>query len=166
MKRAVGEVTRAWAAGRVGDADALRPMRVLVAEDNAINQIVARGTLEKLGMKVELVSNGAEALRKLEGDAAKKYDLVLMDIQMPVMDGFEAVATLRADRRFDSLPVVAMTAHAFTAERDKCFSLGMQDHIAKPFRIQELRDVLDRWSPANRPAKLDIPDTAGSSTGL
>lgn len=157
VARAVGGTLVSRNSERILGHDSLEPMHILVAEDNEVNQIVAQGTLEKLGMTVDVVTNGAEAIRTIQDRGAGCYDLVFMDIQMPVMDGFEAVGALRKDRKYDSLPIVSMTAHAFTSEREKCLSVGMQDHISKPFRMEDLRRMLVRWSPANRPTELDLP---------
>ena len=165
LKPALGDVVRSAAAVQVGGPQTAKPMRILVAEDNEINQMVVRGTLEKLGMSVDLVANGAEALEALEDTGSAGYDLVFMDIQMPVMDGYEAVAALRREARFDSLPVISMTAHAFREERDKCLAAGMQDHVTKPFRIDDLRAILERWSLENRPDDLDIPQSARPEPG-
>ncbi len=165
VKPALGEVARSQTEAPTGDPRPMNSMRILVAEDNEINQTVVRGTLEKLGMSVDLVSNGAEALEALQEAGPSGYDLVFMDIQMPVMDGYEAVAALRREARFDSLPVISMTAHAFREERDKCMAAGMQDHITKPFLTEDLRVMLERWSLVARPDKLDIPQSARTEPG-
>lgn len=162
---AVVPVVGSAAVPRAGTAGGLEAMHVLVAEDNEINQMVARGTLEKLGMSVDLVGNGAEALRALKQAGPGGYDLVFLDIQMPVMDGYEAVAALRSEKGFDSLPVISMTAHAFREEREKCLAAGMQDHVTKPFRVEHLRSVLERWSLSARPKDLEIPQSARPEPG-
>lgn len=118
---------------------------LLLAEDNIINQQVARGMLKQLGLDVDIVENGKQALEQLE---QKHYDLVLMDIQMPVMDGYEATARIRQDPRFKDLPVLAMTANAMVGDRERCLAAGMNDHIAKPISPQLLKKVLRRWLPA------------------
>ena len=125
---------------------ALGPARVLLVEDAPVNQKVALTMLRRLGCHPELACNGAEALELL---ASRSYDLVLMDCQMPVMDGFVATRTLRerelgATRR---LPVVAMTAHAMQGDRERCLDAGMDDHLAKPVRREAMERTLARWVP-------------------
>ena len=121
--------------------------QVLVVEDNAVNRIVARGLLESLGFAVELAEDGREALAMLERG---RYDLVLMDLQMPVLDGFAATRALRArEERTGArrLPVVAMTAAAVTGERERCLAAGMDDFLTKPVALATLTSVLARWVP-------------------
>jgi CheY-like chemotaxis protein len=124
------------------DIQRMRGARVLLVEDNEINQEVAIGQLEDAEMFVDLAENGAEAVRMVrEND----YDLVLMDMQMPVMDGIEATRILRADPRFAPLPIIAMTANALVSDRLACLEAGMNDHIAKPIDPDHLFSVLLRW---------------------
>ena len=126
-----------------GPAPNGRTARILVAEDNPTNRIVILAQLGKLGYQATAVTNGAEAVAAVEGGG---YDLVLMDCQMPVMDGFEAT---RRIREFDArLPIVAMTADAMPADRDRCLSEGMDDYLAKPVKLNLLSEVLARWLPA------------------
>ena len=123
-------------------AGALRGMRVLLAEDNAINRQVANEILQSSGVSVEPAGDGLEAVEKLwEGG----YDAVLMDIQMPGMDGLKATRILREYARFDNLPIIAMTAHAMNGDREKSLSVGMQDYIAKPIEPSVLLSTLARW---------------------
>jgi len=116
-------------------------LKVLLAEDNAVNRALAARLLEKRGHTVVPVGNGREALEAVE---KQSYDLILMDVQMPEMDGFEATAAIRAlesgtGRR---IPIVAMTAHALKGDRERCLAAGMDDYISKPIRAQELLDVI------------------------
>jgi PAS domain S-box-containing protein len=120
----------------------VRGARILLVEDNAINQEVAKGLLEHAGLVVDVADNGAVAL----GMAAEvDYDMVLMDMQMPVMDGLEATRRLRADPRFADLPIVAMTANAMAGDRTLCLNAGMNDHVGKPFDPEDLLSVIQRW---------------------
>ncbi len=121
-----------------------QPLRLLVAEDNAINQQVAVGLLTKLGHRADVADDGREAVRLVdEGD----YDLVLMDVQMPVMDGLEATRAIRAlDGPRGRVPVIAMTANAMTGDRERCLNAGMDDYIAKPIDRHRLDALLTRWA--------------------
>ena len=124
-----------------------RQPRVLVAEDNQVNQIVAARTLERCGCQVDIVENGRDALHALE---QRDYDIVLMDCQMPEMDGYQATTELRRrehDRRHT--PVIAMTAHAMDGDRERCLEAGMDDYISKPMRYAELADTLQRTIAAH-----------------
>ncbi|MEZ0367605.1 MAG: ABC transporter substrate-binding protein [Candidatus Sericytochromatia bacterium] len=113
---------------------------ILLVEDHPINQTVAISLLERFGCQVETVENGLEALKAL---ATGSYDIVLMDIQMPVMDGFEAIARLRVSQQ--RLPVIATTAHAIKGDRERCLAAGFSDYLAKPFQLAELRKLLEHW---------------------
>jgi len=124
------------------DVAHLRGARVLLVEDNEINQEVALGQLEDAKVQVDVADNGEVAVNMVR---SKDYDIVLMDMQMPVMDGIEATRIIRADSRFDQLPIVAMTANAMAADRDRCLEAGMNDHIAKPIDPDQLFGALSRW---------------------
>ena len=113
--------------------------RVLLVEDNRVNQVLATHLLKKLGLLIDLANNGEEAIRQLQ-DA--KYDIVLMDIQMPVMDGLEATRQIRRDARFATLPIVAMSAGVTLDEQEKCASAGMTGFIGKPIDSVELANKL------------------------
>jgi len=121
-----------------------RPVRVLMAEDNVVNQRVARLMLEKLGHRVTLTANGLEVLDALD---RAPYDVILMDCQMPEMDGFEATRRIRQSSRDREIPIVAMTANAMEGDRDACIAVGMNDYVSKPMRIQNLVTVIDRLMP-------------------
>jgi signal transduction histidine kinase/ActR/RegA family two-component response regulator len=118
--------------------------RVLLVEDNPVNQMVGLGMLGRLGCTVETASTGREAVARL---AASHYDLVLMDCQMPDMDGFEATAAIRAREAEGGrhTPIVALTASAIEGDRDRCLAAGMDDYLAKPFRLADLRRLVLRW---------------------
>jgi len=116
-------------------------LRILVVEDNPVNREVLLAQLSRLGYQAAAVENGAEAVEAL---AAAGYDLVLMDCQMPVMDGFEATLHIREVHRSD-IPIVAVTADAMPADRDRCLQAGMNDYLAKPVELQRLADVLTKW---------------------
>lgn len=120
--------------------------RILLVEDNPVNQLVAKGMLAKLGCQVELATQGVEALARLEEQA---FDLVLMDCNMPVMDGYEATRRIRERGRWPGLPIVALTANAMPEERERCRAAGMDDYLAKPFRREDLLAVVDRWVPVS-----------------
>ena len=118
-----------------------------MAEDNITNQLVAQGILKKLGLTADLVANGAEAIQALE---SIPYDLVLMDVQMPVMDGFEATRQIRSPNAAvpnHQIPIIAMTAGALQGDRRRCFEAGMDDYVSKPVSSQALAEVLARWLP-------------------
>ncbi|MFS2139616.1 ATP-binding protein [Duganella sp. Dugasp56] len=122
-----------------------RAARVLLADDSLVNQDVTIGLLDLQGVSVDVVHNGREALDRLHAAGPDTYDLVLMDLGMPVMDGHEAVRLLRQDSRFDELPVVAVTSNALAGMRAQCLEEGMQDYITKPIDPQRLYSVLTRW---------------------
>jgi two-component system sensor histidine kinase/response regulator len=120
----------------------LRGVRVLLVEDNEINQEVALGQLEDVEATVDVAENGEVAVNMVRSN---DYDIVLMDMQMPVMDGIEATRIIRADSRFDRLPIVAMTANAMAVDRERCLEAGMNDHIPKPIDPDQLFGALSRW---------------------
>ena len=121
--------------GSIGSA------RLLVAEDNAVNQRLILHQLKKLGYHANLASNGAEVIRALE---VAPYDLILMDCQMPELDGYETTRMIRRTPRFSQIRIIAMTANAMLGDREKCLAAGMDDYLAKPTRIDELRAALIR----------------------
>jgi two-component system, sensor histidine kinase and response regulator len=136
--------------GRMVEAQAqrLRGARILLTEDNEINQQIAIELLEAAGARVEVANNGREAVERMSASGRGDdpgIDIVLMDLQMPEMDGFQATAKLRSDSRFATLPIVAMTAHATTEERQRCLAAGMNDHIAKPIDPDNLIATVARF---------------------
>jgi CheY-like chemotaxis protein len=117
--------------------------RILIAEDNRVNQRVAAFMLKKLGYESDVVDNGVEALRALE---STPYALILMDSHMPEMDGFEATAAIRGmGRKFKDIPIIAVTADALTGDREKCTQAGMSDYLSKPLSLEALKRVLSHW---------------------
>lgn len=116
--------------------------RILLAEDNEVNQLVASRILKNAGLQVEIANNGLEAVKMLRQN---DYDMVLMDIQMPEMDGLAATREIRSIPEFQDLPIVAMTAHAMNGDRELSLKAGMNDHINKPINLQELFSSLARW---------------------
>ena len=129
-----------------GDRVKTRPhsgARILVVEDNLINQKVASEILTSAGMVVQTAANGLKAIEEL---GRMTFDVVLMDVQMPVMDGFEATETIRRDPRLQNLPIIAMTAHAMQGDRERCMEVGMNDYVSKPIDRQELLAKIDMWT--------------------
>jgi len=120
-------------------------IRILVAEDNPVNQKVAQAMLRKMGLRADVVANGKEAVNVLQ---IIPYDLLLMDCQMPEMDGFEAARVIRqtgSKALNPRIPIIAMTAATMRGDREKCIQAGMSDFIAKPFQKNELAKMLARW---------------------
>ena len=136
-------------------------MRILLVEDNEMNQQVATELLESAGATVRVANHGLEAVNTLkEGPQPPPFDIVLMDLQMPEMDGYTATRLLRADPRFKDLPILAMTAHALVEERQRCLEAGMNDHITKPIDPDAMFATLKRWA---KPRKLDAPPLAAKT---
>ena len=157
------------------DAARLQGLRALLAEDNEINQQIAVELLEGVGATVAVAGNGRQAVEKLTA-SPDGFDVVLMDLQMPEMDGYQATARIRADARFANLPVIAMTAHATLEERQRCLAAGMNDHVSKPIDPAALFDTVARYfKPAThsaneaghgvtRPAGEDLLSVEGLDT--
>jgi len=140
----------------------LSGVRILLTEDNPINQQIAVELLEGVGAGVDVADNGAVAVKKLLGvPFPPPYDVVLMDLQMPEMDGYQATAKIRSDARFAKLPIIAMTAHATMEERQRCLDAGMNDHVSKPIEPDILYATLERWSkraaPPVAPSRAPAP---------
>ncbi|CAK0777854.1 two-component system, sensor histidine kinase and response regulator [Gammaproteobacteria bacterium] len=146
-------------------AEVIHGARILLVEDNEINQQVAREILERWGLMVVVAGNGEQALAVLE--VSDPFDVVLMDLQMPVMDGLEATRRIRRDGRFHNLPVIAMTAAVMASDQAECLETGMNDHIAKPILTEQLLGVLERWiAPGKRIVPIHQNQTNESPHGI
>lgn len=119
-----------------------REIKILLAEDNTLNQLLAKNVLTQFGCTLDIAENGAIAVEMLRYG---QYDLVLMDIQMPIMDGYTASQNIRAEVN-KTIPIIAMTAHVMTGEKEKCVSFGMNDYISKPFKLQELYRIIQKYT--------------------
>lgn len=122
-----------------------RPMRVLIAEDNQVNQMISLRLVERMGFRADVVASGKEVLDALE---ERPYDFILMDCQMPLMDGYEATEIIRSSKTLANpkIPIIAMTANAMEGDRERCLKAGMDDYIAKPISQKTLRVVLQKWA--------------------
>jgi two-component system, sensor histidine kinase and response regulator len=132
-------------------------VRILVVEDNDVNQQVATELLEGSGAKVTVANNGREAVEILTHGDEPPFDIVLMDLQMPVMDGLAATKLLRAQPHLQKLPIIAMTAHAMAEEVHRCLEAGMNDHVAKPVDPDTLFATLMRWIPSRKRSLREVP---------
>jgi CheY-like chemotaxis protein/HPt (histidine-containing phosphotransfer) domain-containing protein len=138
---------------------------VLLAEDNAVNEAVAGAMLESFGLRVSVARNGRQALEAL---AAQPFDVVLMDCQMPEMDGFEATRRIRRREQEKGVstqarqPIVAVTANAIGGDRERCLAAGMDDYLSKPFNKADLHALLSRWLPQEKAAGCEPPPAAGA----
>ena len=123
-----------------------RKLRILLAEDNKVNQLVAARLLEKRGHTVVIAGNGREALAALDEPGSGGFDLILMDVQMPDMDGFEATGIIRAREKSSGthLPIIAMTAHAMKGDEERCLAAGMDGYVSKPIQVEQLFATIDR----------------------
>jgi signal transduction histidine kinase/ligand-binding sensor domain-containing protein/CheY-like chemotaxis protein/HPt (histidine-containing phosphotransfer) domain-containing protein len=147
--------------------------RILLAEDNEINQEIAVGLLEACGIEVDIANNGAAAIDRLQAAGAAHYQLVFMDLHMPELDGHVATARLRRDARFDRLPIIALTANAMAAEGERCKKEGFDDRISKPLIPADLHRMLEQYLPARmhagwreRGRRLPAPALSGHVAGL
>jgi two-component system, sensor histidine kinase and response regulator len=142
-----------------------RPLRVLLAEDNRVNQLLAVKMLEKRGHSLIVAGNGREAITAFERE---RFDVILMDIQMPEMDGLEAAAEIRQKERGTGrhVPIVALTAHAMREDRERCLDVGMDAYLAKPFSPGELFETIEKLSPMPVTPKFPSETTAQGSKTL
>ncbi len=138
---------------------AIRPLRMLLAEDNSVNQRVASAMLAKLGQSVDVAADGEAAVKAVSTTA---YDIVLMDVQMPTCDGLEATRRIRANASGPQPYIVAMTAGALQTDRDECAAAGMDAYLAKPVRAKQLQDLLVEFAAA--PTSAVPPNEARIST--
>lgn len=141
--------TRRWSPKRLGITRAWKPlhrMRVLLVDDNPVNVSVASLMLERLGYRVDAVTDGRQAI-----DAASRrhYSAILMDCEMPVLDGYAATAEIRRGQPDVRVPIIAMTANLTEIDRQRCLDAGMDDFVSKPILMDVLRAALDRWAPHN-----------------
>jgi two-component system sensor histidine kinase/response regulator len=137
-----------------------RSAHILLAEDNPVNRKVAERMLTKAGYSVDVANNGLEVLRALESGI--QYHVVLMDVQMPEMDGFEATAAIRRDERWRAVPIIAITAHAMKGDEQRCRNAGMDDYIAKPIDPETLVSTIEKWIGGNAETEHDkAPQEAG-----
>ncbi|CAA6805997.1 MAG: Unknown protein, partial [uncultured Thiotrichaceae bacterium] len=127
---------------RITRIPALSGTKVLLVEDDSINRLFQQKYLITFGVTVEVAPNGKVALEMLQNES---FDIVLMDIQMPVLDGYETTRIIRKQQKWQDLPIIALTAHALSGEREKCLAAGMNDYLSKPFEPEQLRDILLKW---------------------
>ena len=159
------------AAAEAGQETRLRGARILLAEDNDINQQIAVELLEGAGATVKIANNGRVAVDILsKGPQPPPFDVVLMDLQMPEMDGYQATAKIRSESRFAKLPIIAMTAHATIEERQRCLAAGMVDHISKPIDPGNLFETVGRFykpsAPSDGKKASDLPAEANDAKSL
>ena len=142
----------------------LAGLRVLLVEDNPINQQLAVELMESRRVNVDVANNGQEAIERINAHAPTYFSVVLMDLQMPVMDGYEATRLLRLDSRYVKLPIVAMTAHAMADERERCLVLGMNGHVSKPIDPEMLYATLAEYKVHARRRAPRPDDVARGAT--
>ncbi|MBW2738400.1 MAG: response regulator [Deltaproteobacteria bacterium] len=162
--RKAGKSADQW---KIKTLESIKGAQILLAEDNKINQLVAQHLLTQAGMRVTIANNGKEAVELAETTA---FDAILMDIQMPEMDGFEATRTIRGNTSEAQPPIIAMTANAMAGDREKCLDAGMNDHVAKPIEPKILFETLVKWIPAGErepvPPTTPLEDSTVDKTAL
>lgn len=137
----------------------LKGAHILLIEDNPANQIIIRHLLEMVGCSVDCADNGQQAMQKI---VAAQYDLIVMDVQMPVMNGYETARRIRSELKFRQLPVIAMTANATPEDRKRCLDAGMDDFIAKPIYQDQMYLILAKWLPDKKQPKEIKPELTDS----
>jgi CheY-like chemotaxis protein len=160
----IGQAPRVEAPAVDGHLGERLPLRLLLAEDNAVNQKVALLNLERMGYGADIAGNGLEVLQALE---RQPYDVILMDVQMPEMDGLDATRHVRSDFPRARQPrIIAMTANASPEDREKCLEAGMDDYVSKPIQVEELETALERWGATiARPVEPSVPAPQGAADG-
>lgn len=157
------------APSKPGPDASLAGIRLLLAEDNEINQIIAARMLKKAGAQVVVVNHGREALERLPlGLDGAPFDLALLDVEMPELDGCETARQIRADPQFCTLPIIALTAHTALEDRQRCLEAGMNDQLAKPINLEQVLVTLQRWLPhllEGRPSVV-VAEISPADTGL
>ncbi len=141
----------------------LRNARILLVEDNLINQEIACGILSQAGIKVDMASNGRKGVEMVNNH---QYDCILMDIQMPLMDGYQATKIIRTNHSKKSLPIIAMTANAMSGDKDKCLEAGMNDYVSKPIKIEHFFKVISRWTKMKATNKNSVSTEIKQKTSL
>jgi len=149
--------------GSAGMYDVLKGKRVLLVEDNPLNQELAMALLRKVDIVTDLACNGIEAISKVEQGS---YDLILMDCQMPLMDVYEATRRLREKPNLARLPIIAMTANAMSGDREKCLASGMNDHIDKPVDVVKLFRILRSWISGEKTVVVRCEGIASTVTAV
>jgi CheY-like chemotaxis protein len=146
-------------------APVARPLRILLAEDNRVNQRVAVRLLEKRGHSVEIAGDGCQAMEALE---QREFDLLLLDVQMPRQDGIETVKAIRAREQASGthLPVIGLSAHAMTTDRERCLAAGMDDYVTKPIQVEQLFAAIERLVPACAAREMEITGLLPSLTAV
>jgi two-component system, sensor histidine kinase and response regulator len=155
-----GVASESKAASSEIDLSPIRDARVLLVEDNELNREVALGLLEDAHLQIDIAEHGAAAVQQV---SKNYYDIVFMDMQMPVMDGITATKAIRSNPRFASLPIIAMTANAMDRDREQCLAAGMNDHLGKPIEPDKLFAALLRWIPARN--RATVPAVVATATG-
>ena len=139
---------------KIGEHDALRGMRVLLVEDNPVNRLLAIELLAMKGVVTDVAENGEEAVRLLQSQPPETFGVVLMDLQMPVLDGYETTRIIRSDPKFNELPIIALSAHVMSFEKERCSQLGMNGYINKPFNPEDLWRTLLRAFRKHEPDEV------------
>ena len=129
------------------------PLTILYAEDNPINQKIIQRMLAKMGYEIDIANNGAEAVKAL---SARPYDLILMDVSMPEMDGLTATRTIRMEQGDNGPIIIAVTANAMKGDRERCLEAGMNDYLAKPVKIAQLQEMLTKWGAEDTNANVAL----------